>query len=92
MSHTPGPWKENKYCGVGAGKFGTDPVIIDASGWADGNGDDIQLIVVAPELLAIAKEIDALDDGDEPLAWKHSDLFQRLHDLIAKAELYRKEK
>lgn len=30
----------------------------------------------------LLREIAALDDGDEPFAWKHGDLFSRIHKEI----------
>lgn len=57
--HTPGPWKMNKYGGIGSGEFGTDRLIIDAQGWAhdwtpaerDRHYADASLIIAAPALL-----------------------------------------
>ena len=31
---TPGPWQINSYGGIGAGKWGTTPMIIAGNGWA----------------------------------------------------------
>ncbi len=53
---TPGPWRVNKYGGIGAGEFGTDPVIINSDGWDDGTEADIRLIAAAPDLLDFVRQ------------------------------------
>lgn len=80
MSHTPGPWRINKYQGIGGGVDGVTPPIVSADGWAhdwdsyerDRHDSDIRLIAASPDLLEFAKDVHAyldalpnLPDNDE---------------------------
>lgn len=98
MSHTPGPWKLNKYGGLGGGRFGTKPVIIDGSGWGhdwssselERKAADARLIAAAPrmvktlELVRSLLESELSGDLPEPGAW--DDALTEVRAAIAEAE------
>ena len=87
---TPGPWAINKYGGIGRGILGTRDyeVIVDTEGfrYAPNAEANMRLVAAAPDLLAAAKAISELDDGDEPFAWRHQAKFEQLRAAIASAE------
>jgi aminoglycoside phosphotransferase len=64
----------------------------DIHGTADDSGVMVRHLEYAAlqrshtELLAALKALDALDDGDEPFAWKHEAQFENARAAIRRAE------
>jgi hypothetical protein len=83
--HTPGPWMVNKYGGVGAGEFGTNPCVIQSDGFIgeDREEADKALISAAPDLLAACEAV--VDDLSDEERANMGDLYDLVCAAIAKA-------
>ncbi len=64
--HTPGPWKVNKYGGIGTGPLGIDKIVLGSEGLTRDNATeaDLHLMAAAPELLLVCQEFLAIHTSD----------------------------
>lgn len=98
LSHTPGPWRVNKYGSIGAGEFGKKPIVAnveplygdDALLYGD-SAANARLIAAAPDLLDALKELVAVVRGECPSLLEEDSggsalLDMAIEDAIAKAE------
>ncbi len=95
---TPGPWIVKNHDGRQNIRIESAEVVRMDNGdpvasvfitvWKQGRRDarpDARLIAAAPDLRDALAAIEALDDGDEPFAWKHAALFDAARAALRKA-------
>ena len=98
VKFTPGPWRLNKYGGLGSSSYGTALLIVDGGGWAhdwdrrerERHSADTALILAAPDLYAALEHslfyFDRLANGDlRSEALSFADVRGNINDALRKA-------